>query len=235
MPKKLIEYNGKKQCVKQWAAELGLTHSCLSRRLKKFGSPDVAFNRPQRLKTRGLIEFSGKKQTVSQWAKEIGVEDDTLYRRLRKYSVDKALTMGSTHVPAILAGEKYCKGCDRILPVSSYNNPVKRKKGNRKELPSLCKQCNYKQSKQYRQKRKMDCLHKYSNGTMKCAHCGYDDPRALVIDHINNDGGKERKSFKTDSNIYQTFRNEDRDDLQVLCFNCNWIKHVENLEKKALE
>lgn len=60
----------------------------------------------------------------------------------------------------------------------------------------------------------------------KCARCGYrEDVRALQIDHINNDGFKDRRG------AYALFRsivvNGSQGLYQVLCANCNWIKHLE--------
>jgi len=70
----------------------------------------------------------------------------------------------------------------------------------------------------------------------KCLRCGFDDIRALQIDHIHGNGHKERqeKRFKGFGKIYYRFviesvkNNEDK--YQLLCANCNWIKRVENKE-----
>lgn len=66
--------------------------------------------------------------------------------------------------------------------------------------------------------------------------CGFDDPRALQIDHINGGGHAERlakpSSWKFSCNAaYQRMRQRFLDgELQVLCANCNWIKRAENAE-----
>ncbi len=65
----------------------------------------------------------------------------------------------------------------------------------------------------------------------KCVRCGFDDIRALQIDHINGGGTKDRAAFK---NTYQyekyVFEHLDSGGYQVLCANCNWIKRDEMQE-----
>jgi hypothetical protein len=63
-----------------------------------------------------------------------------------------------------------------------------------------------------------------------CWRCGFDDVRALQIDHINGGGRAERKELSTER-IYQRIR-ENRNEYQLLCANCNWIKKYERQESK---
>lgn len=75
-----------------------------------------------------------------------------------------------------------------------------------------------------------------SFGKFKCASCSYDsDIRALVIDHINGEGYKERrlKLFKSSYYMikyYLSNPDEAFEKLQILCYNCNWIKKLESKE-----
>ena len=76
----------------------------------------------------------------------------------------------------------------------------------------------------------------------KCGKCGYDsDVRALQIDHINGDGGLDRKGpnkTKTGGSYYHLIlKNIESDRYQVLCANCNMIKRSENQEcpRKGIE
>jgi len=67
----------------------------------------------------------------------------------------------------------------------------------------------------------------------KCKRCGFDDVRALQLDHIKGDGMKDRKRFKNDQYMwfyYYDHPEQARKKLQVLCANCNWIKRYENDE-----
>lgn len=63
-----------------------------------------------------------------------------------------------------------------------------------------------------------------------CCICGFNDKRALAIDHINGGGTKERKiGGGYYSLILNKLKNNSKD-YQILCFNCNQIKKVENKE-----
>ena len=69
----------------------------------------------------------------------------------------------------------------------------------------------------------------------RCVKCGFEDRRALQIDHVNGDGHIERTTGKGFGNSYnkrvlQSFlKGENK--YQLLCANCNWIKKHENNEK----
>lgn len=62
----------------------------------------------------------------------------------------------------------------------------------------------------------------------KCLKCGFDDARALQIDHINGGGNKHVRSVF----ILTRYRAilKDPTGFQLLCANCNWIKRYENKE-----
>jgi hypothetical protein len=69
-----------------------------------------------------------------------------------------------------------------------------------------------------------------------CVKCGYEDHRALQVDHINGCGvsHKERNRTQTESGekLYRriVLGLVDLTKYQLLCANCNWIKRVENDE-----
>lgn len=66
----------------------------------------------------------------------------------------------------------------------------------------------------------------------KCCKCGFDDIRALQIDHINGGGGKEIKS-RGHYNMYKDIIETpllSYSKYQLLCANCNWIKRYKNNE-----
>lgn len=69
----------------------------------------------------------------------------------------------------------------------------------------------------------------------KCARCGFDDVRALQIDHKNGGGNNERKLNLGRKDYYKRILDkisEGNTDYQILCANCNWIKRFENNENK---
>lgn len=63
-----------------------------------------------------------------------------------------------------------------------------------------------------------------------CAICGFSDKRALHLDHINNDGYKDRKDGQRGgvSFYLKLKKNGYPDGYQILCANCNTIKQWEH-------
>ncbi len=67
----------------------------------------------------------------------------------------------------------------------------------------------------------------YSNSTLTCARCGFDDTDVLVLDHINDGGRKHKRDTVSGQAFYHWLRKNDfPPGLQVLCCNCNWKKEV---------
>lgn len=88
-----------------------------------------------------------------------------------------------------------------------------------------------KDSKKYRDKLKLDALMAYSNNDVKCDCCGERQLDFLCLDHINNDGAKERESRNYLAGIYKWVKKNNypkNAGLQVLCFNCNMSKRINN-------
>lgn len=65
----------------------------------------------------------------------------------------------------------------------------------------------------------------------ECVHCGFDDVRALQIDHINGGGTKDRKGMSGLQFLNHVISINGKG-YQILCANCNWIKRYENGENK---
>lgn len=88
---------------------------------------------------------------------------------------------------------------------------------------------------QQRKKIKQEIFSFYGD---KCGICGFSDPRALQIDHVNSDGFKERKHRGTkhsgqSSYLRKVLKTPER--YQLLCANCNWIKRDEKGETKKIK
>ncbi len=74
---------------------------------------------------------------------------------------------------------------------------------------------------------KAQVLALYAGGEPRCALCGYSDPRALSLDHVNGDGRAELFAGRrlTGTAFYWRLAGAPRrPDLQVLCMNCQLIK-----------
>ena len=66
----------------------------------------------------------------------------------------------------------------------------------------------------------------YGGGKLSCKQCGYDIYEVLELDHLDNDGAKERKKIKSNVTFYQQIiKNNFPPKYQVLCKNCNWLKY----------
>lgn len=63
----------------------------------------------------------------------------------------------------------------------------------------------------------------------KCVQCGFEDWRALQVDHIHGDGRKDIYRYGS-RYLYAKIVAENHDKYQLLCANCNWIKRYENKE-----
>lgn len=70
-----------------------------------------------------------------------------------------------------------------------------------------------------------------------CKNCGFSDPRALQLDHINGTSKKFHDNKRGGYSLYYAILlgKEPLKDYQCLCANCNWIKrytHGENAKCK---
>ena len=86
---------------------------------------------------------------------------------------------------------------------------------------------------QYRRRLKTEVLAYYGKGKLVCVKCGFNDIRALTIDHINGGGRlhKREARIKTGSAMYGWLKKQNYPEgYQTLCFNCQWIKRDENHE-----
>lgn len=116
------------------------------------------------------------------------------------------------------------------------------------QYQTLCYNCNWKKNlanlqskwkqgrnnvnqRKTQQKRKYTCIAHYSNNTNKCCNCGNGDLEVLCLDHIDNNGNIQRKEIMEGKNkggkgmhkwiVHNNFPAG----FQVLCCNCNILKH----------
>ena len=135
---------------------------------------------------------------------------------------------------------KTCYKCKRDLPLTSFYKNKARPDGHN----TGCKECHKKENVEYRQRHpeaqyehivKVEVFTHYSDGPPKCKRCGFNDLRALTLDHVNGDGYLQRKELKRKGSSFYIWarENEYPDTLQVLCHNCQWIKRHENKEHRG--
>src|SRR5205807_843609 len=69
----------------------------------------------------------------------------------------------------------------------------------------------------------------------KCSRCGFDDDRALQVDHIYGQKEPRGSKLRSGGKLYRAIVKGLRDihEFQLLCANCNSIKAFENGEYKG--
>lgn len=86
---------------------------------------------------------------------------------------------------------------------------------------------------EFNKKLKNKILTHYGNGKPACVKCGFDNMKALSIDHIDGDGSKHRRKENNKGGTAFYFylkRNNFPQGYQTLCMNCQFIKSYENKE-----
>ena len=84
----------------------------------------------------------------------------------------------------------------------------------------------YERQQRHRRRLKEEVLTYYGGGKLACVRCGFEDVRALTIDHINNDGSGKRK--RIGYHFYHWLKAEGYPEgYQTLCMNCQFIKREE--------
>lgn len=82
-------------------------------------------------------------------------------------------------------------------------------------------------ARKYRQKFRQRVFEKLGG---KCVRCGFSDPRALQIDHVNGGGTKEHREIGHQRVFYLKVFADTEGNYQLLCANCNCIKKSEKEE-----
>lgn len=128
-----------------------------------------------------------------------------------------------------------CKACLR-----AYQNSSRRREWMRERYHS--KQKNdpvYRENRRIYNKRCREKVRReaYDHYGKECVVCGYDeDIRALTIDHIDEDGAEHRRNAGGTGDIHSWLKvNNYPPNFQVLCRNCNWIKHCDYKEARHAE
>lgn len=79
---------------------------------------------------------------------------------------------------------------------------------------------------EYMRKLRQSVLDKFGAA---CGQCGFDDPRALQIDHVNNDGHRDEHKWRKDRvGHFKSVLKDVGGKYQLLCANCNVIKAYEH-------
>lgn len=136
------------------------------------------------------------------------------------------------------ANKEHLQKYDKLRRNNNQEGESERFKKYRNEHLECLKKKSRVRTEKYRQKIKEIVIDHYSCGGNRCSQCGFCDIRALDIDHINNNGNVERKEKKLlggSTTYLYLIRNKFPEGYQVLCKNCNWIKHVEHAKKLRMK
>ena len=129
-------------------------------------------------------------------------------------------------------GTKACIRCGVKKPLGEF-----RLQKGREKARTICRSCDREYSKQWyqlnkeraaaynrtqRRKRKMGVVEALGG---KCVRCGFDNWKALQVDHINGGGYVEYQQGP--HKVYKKILDGQTDEYQLLCANCNWIKRYE--------
>lgn len=172
-------------------------------------------------------------------------------KRLERWKSERTKTL---HDPRFVENKKTCMNCFKIL--NEEINLIEDKFFKNVSCP-VCHRSIITSKENFYSKRKQDFMKKIelkfkNKGSLsdypinnnrleiitklsnsKCERCGFDDIRALQLDHIKGDGSKDRKRFKNIQYLWLYYNEHPeiaRKKLQVLCANCNWIKRSEKNE-----
>jgi len=136
--------------------------------------------------------------------------------------------------------EKHCRKCGVALTPENWE-PSQKKFGN-----YICLPCRLLYDKEWRKRHlnaateahlrlKMTVLSHYS-AELKCK-CGFNDIRALSIDHVNGGGNKHAKRIGGGSGALYFWikKHSFPEGFQVLCMNCQFIKRHEKGEVRRVD
>ncbi len=115
-------------------------------------------------------------------------------------------------------GGKECKSCDRSLSSDAF-----RKRDGGRWLRTTCKDC----ESDSRRLVKVQVFALFGN---VCTCCSEKRTECLSLDHVEEDGSRLREEgiHATGYNLYRRILNGtvSADGLQLMCFNCNFSKHI---------
>lgn len=125
----------------------------------------------------------------------------------------------------IETNSKYCLDCGKKKSLSdNFQLDYRYKDG----YINICKSCMTIRTYKPRDNERLRALAVLGS---QCKHCGIQDVRVLVIDHINGGGKADRATFKSPTSFYIHVSDFPKG-YQCLCHNCNFLKRIENNEHR---
>lgn len=145
-----------------------------------------------------------------------------------KCQTEKSLDQFNKHSTTKDKLQVWCGQCknksrreQRQLKIGCYANEYEK---SREQHLAIC----HRRYHRYKQ-----VVFEHYSPSMCCVKCGFQDMRALSIDHINSDGAEHRKKLGG-KNIHKwLIENNFPPQFQVLCMNCQFIKRHEKNEYRT--
>lgn len=143
----------------------------------------------------------------------------------QKYKLD-ILKNNKDLLDKIYLENHICLDCNSILNSDNWPEYMVAKRH------KLCTPCKNKRGVSQNDKLKIEVINEYGG---KCSCCQELNIIFLTIDHIDSNGNGNRKQLQqefghkmTGGNFYKWLKKQGypKDNFQVLCFNCNFAKHV---------
>jgi len=164
----------------------------------------------------GHVQRRALKWTGSIYRNIANTVDSGAYQVLcLNCNIEKSLVCVRRH-EAVVDG-KACKSCDRLLGPSAY-----RKRGDG-WTRTTCKDC----ESDLRRDVKVKVFTAFGN---VCTCCSEPRLACLALDHVNGDGSQLRRDrvHLNGYNLYRRILNGSvlTVGLQLMCFNCNFSKHI---------
>ena len=119
-----------------------------------------------------------------------------------------------------LGDAKRCPQCGEMKPLTEFYRNAARLDG----VAPYCITCNRRRNDEQVRRDRAELL-RFLGG--RCRRCGFDNPLALQVDHVNGGGSAERRRSRASSRTMLSRARENPDLYQLLCANCNIIKRFE--------
>lgn len=125
---------------------------------------------------------------------------------------------------------KICNKCNKGKDLKQFTLDKRNKDGH----TSICKECESLRQKKTRELNWQKILEHYGQ---KCTCCGIKEKVFLTVDHVEGGGAAHRKHLNRGRLYAYIVRNKFPKEYQILCWNCNWAKHIEGIcpHRKKLE
>jgi hypothetical protein len=122
--------------------------------------------------------------------------------------------------------QSYCHDCDREYHRKWSKSERGRECLRAKEKKRYARDPNHRKehAKDFRERR-LDRIFSIYGPICRC--CGETERAFLTVDHINNDGGIERKAYGGNEKFRNWLAKQPKlPEYQILCWNCQWGKRI---------